>query len=92
MAHPEVEQIPLTVNIKDRPEPISITVDPTMTPAEILADLQAAGHVRELQDRTVAFTHHGENLLPTRPISSQGVKTNDTIGITWDGRLAGGAL
>jgi hypothetical protein len=91
MANPEGDKIALTVNIKDRPEPIRVDVVPSITPNEILADLQQAGYVRELQDRTVAFTHDGENLLPTRAIASQGVKSNDTIGITWDGRLAGDA-
>jgi len=89
MAQPNADTIALTVNIKDRNEPVCVHVLPSITPAQILEDLQRAEYVRELRDRNVAFTHNGQNLLPTRSITDQGVKCDDTLTITWDGRLAG---
>jgi hypothetical protein len=89
---PTENTINLTLNIKDRTEPITIQVPPSMTPKEIIDDLQAQEQVPRFTDRNVAMTHGKTNLQPDVPMERQGVGDGDAVSIVWDGRLAGGRV
>lgn len=80
--------INLTLNIKDRTEPVTIQVPPSMTPKEVIEDLQGQGVVPRFTDREVAMTHGRTNLQADVSLEKQGVKDGGTASVVWDGRLA----
>ncbi len=85
------ETLELTVHIKSKAEPIQIGVPPSITPRQIVEDLQEQGHVPDLADRTVQVTHGSTNLQMDVHLDKQGVRNGETIAILWDGKLAGGS-
>lgn len=82
------DTIRLTVNIKDKTQPITIEIPSTMTPKEVIEDLQAQGHVPKSTDRNYAMTHAQTNLQPQAALGQQGVRDQDAVSIVWDGKLA----
>ena len=82
------ENIELAVNVKDKTQPVTIRVPSTLTPREIIEDLQAQDQVPRPQNRTVSMTHGKTNLQQDVPIARQGVADKDAVSIVWDGELA----
>jgi len=82
------DNIELTLNIKDKTQPITIQIPSTLTPREIIEDLQAQNQVPRPQNRTVSMTHGKTNLQNDAAIGRQGVADKDAVSIVWDGELA----
>jgi hypothetical protein len=83
------DNIELTLNIKDKTQPVTIRVPAALTPKEIIEDLQAQEQVPKPQNRAVSMTHGKTNLQQDVPIGRQGVADKDAVAVVWDGELAG---
>ena len=84
------EDIELVTHVKDKTQPLTIRIPATLTPREIIEDLQAQNQVPRPQNRTVSMTHGKTNLQNDVPIGRQGVSDKDAVSIVWDGeRLHG---
>jgi hypothetical protein len=81
-------ELTINVNIKGRAEPILISVPASMTPNEIVSDLQSQNQLPSLTGRRIAVTHGSTNLQLDVGLGPQGVQNNDTLTILWDGALA----
>lgn len=83
------EELELTLNIKDKTEPLTIRVPSSLTPKEIIEDLQAENQVPKATDRNYAMTHGKTNLQNEVAVGKQGVRDKDAVSVVWDGKLAG---
>ncbi|HET9958568.1 MAG TPA: hypothetical protein VFQ61_28935 [Polyangiaceae bacterium] len=84
-------EIDLTLQIKDNTQPLTVRVPATLTPNEIIQDLQAQNQIPRPANATVTMTHNKTNLQPDIPLSRQGVADKDALGVVWNGELAGKA-